>query len=158
MKHRSDHLPDAAEGASRLRQHERDCVECREGDAVDVATVARFLSSQTAVVDTSTMLVAARRALRDEHAHARAAVLRRRTVQRAAIAALPLPLVLAYAGIVVRAVYMELAAMLNPELAGYVVAVHVSLLTLLFGATYAMIPMFLDRADRARPQLVRSSG
>jgi hypothetical protein len=107
--------------------------------------LARMLAPTTLAVDDVTMARRVVAALRPELARRAAVDLRRQVLVRVVVAAVPLPFVIAYAGYVLRALYAPVAVMLSPDVAGYVAAVHIMLLTLLFGATYAVIPMMLAR-------------
>lgn len=122
------------------------------GTAEDGGLIARLLATPPPVRPAyddlaHTVLVSMRPAV----ARRAAADFRRRVFVRVLLAVLPLPFVLTYAGYVLQALYLPISRLLSPDIAGYVAGVHVLSLALLFGATYAAIPMMLGRSNRIGP-------
>ncbi len=146
MKSEFTPVPDKADGLRRLRHHERDCEQCQAGDGFDAEAIVALLSSEAFEMDTNALVASMHVAARCELVRLEARRLRRRTYLRAALAALPLPVVLVYAAAMVHALSVPVATVLGAGAADYFVAVHFGLLTLLLGATYAAIPLSLGRS------------
>jgi hypothetical protein len=142
--------PTVEELSKRLRRDVADAVADREaaGIMVDADTLAGLLATPLVRPDND-LASAALSALRPAMARRAAANLRRRVFVGVLLAVLPLPFVIAYAGYVLQALYLPISMLLSPDVAGYVASVHVLFLALLFGATYAAIPMILSRSDQA---------
>jgi hypothetical protein len=143
--------PTAEELGRRLQRDIADAVADRDGVAttVDADVLARLLATPSARPIGNDLAYAALIALRPAMARRAAADLRRRVFVCVLLAALPLPLVVAYAGYVLQMLYLPISLLLSPDVAGYVAGAHVLFLTLLFGATYAAIPMMLSRSGQA---------
>lgn len=142
--------PTVEELSTRLRRDVADAGADREaaGIMVDADMLAALLATPSVRPDDD-LASAALSALRPAMARRAAANLRRRVFVGVLLAVLPLPFVIAYAGYVLQALYLPISMMLSPDVAGYVAGVHVLFLALLFGATYAAIPMILSRTDQA---------
>ena len=137
--------PSEQELRTRLR---RDLADAPSGLA-DADALARLLGAGAIALDDTDLAAQALLAARPEMSRRAAIDLRRRVFGRVVLALLPLPFVIAYAGYVLQALYLPVAALLSPDVAGYVASVHVALLALLFGTTYAAIPMMLSRSGPA---------
>jgi hypothetical protein len=160
MKRSAPHTPDVDEGARRLRRHARDCEPCRGAGGLDADALARLLSSDEPDFDSESLTVSVLQAARPELARVHAALrdaarLRRRTYARAALALLALPPVLLYAAVMVRVLYTASVGLLGVAAADALVGAQTALLALLFGATYATIPLFVERSTTRSPALAR---
>jgi hypothetical protein len=122
-----------------------------EGTQLDPGRLARVLAAETGARVELGLASAALEALHPEMARRAAADLRRRVLGCVLLALLPLPFVVVYAGYVLQALYVPISILLTPDIAGYVASVHMLLLALLFGTTYAAIPMMLARSAASRP-------
>ena len=143
--------PTAEELSRRLRRDIADVGTDRDGVATmaDADVLAGLLATPSVRPDDNDLADAALFALRPAMARRAAANLRRRVFVGVLLAVLPLPFVIAYAGYVLQALYLPISILLSPDVAGYVAGVHVLFLALLFGATYAAIPMILSRSGQA---------
>ncbi len=142
----NDRTPNEQELRRRLQ---RDLGEAGASAKVDADLLARILVASPIAVDDAGMARRALGGMRPELARRRSADLHRQVLVRVMLAVVPLPFVVAYAVYVLRALYVPVAALLTPDLAAYVAVVHIMLLTLLFGVTYAAIPMMLSRSGNA---------
>lgn len=132
----------APNGAGRLYDHADGCPECQAAP-LPLATIHRVLNSASVQVDVGQLSARAM-------AHVRFALERntqravwRRALRAVGMALLPLPVVTAYAVVVLWAIY-SLAAMLLPSaLAAYLVGTYAAALALMAAVTYAAIPVWL---------------
>jgi len=120
----------------------------QEHDQEDLERLAQLLAADLGSGGEAPPLWTTLSALRPEMNRRASLQLSRRALRLVLLALLPLPVVILYASYVLRAIYTPIATLLSPDVAGYVAAVHVMLLTLLFGATYAAIPVLLARGER----------
>jgi hypothetical protein len=139
-----DYAPD---GAQRLRDHADGCPEC-QASPLPLATIQHVLNSASVQVDVGQLSARAM-------AHVRFALERnaqramwRRAVRAVGMALLPLPVVTAYAVIVLWGVYSLAATLLPPALAAYLVGTYAAALTLMAAVTYAAIPVWLATRSR----------
>ena len=152
MNSREDSESRAAQIRKRLARDISDAARSSdEGARLDPDRLARVLAYEVEPRMGASLAVAALEALHPEMARRAAADLRRRVLWCVLLALLPLPFVVAYAGYVLQALYVPISLLLTPEVAGYVASVHMLLLALLFGTTYAAIPMMLARSAATRP-------
>ena len=152
MKSREDSESRTAQIRERLARDISDVAHSTdEGAQLDPDQLARMLASEAEPRMEASLAFATLEALHPEMARRAAADLRRRVLGCVLLALLPLPFVVAYAGYVLQALYVPISLLLTPDIAGYVASVHALLLALLFGTTYAAIPMMLARSAASRP-------
>lgn len=141
---------DKRPAAERMREQLlHDFANSGEGRAEFADRLTTLLSSHQPTSDFSALPKATLQLLRPQMARRADVGLPNRVLWRVLPALLPLPFVIIYAAYVLQAIYTPIAAVFSPDVAGYVAGVHVMLLSLLFGATYAAIPVVLARKDIA---------
>lgn len=143
--------PDASgaeAGLARLRAHERDCHECSDRP-LPLDDVARALRTSEDLPDAAALSVRALRRVRPELALLANAAWWRRVAVGMALALIPLPFVLVFDGYVLSAAYELTSTFLSPRLAAYLVWSYGATIVLLLAATYASIPVLLERAPRS---------
>ena len=137
--------PNALEGgAERLAQHAADCDECREATP-PLGDIVRTLSSYATSIDAAALSRRVLAALRPELTRLASIWFWRRLARGLLAALVPLPLIVLFDAYVLSNVYEWVSGLLPTVVATYLVASYGALLFLLFGATYAAIPLVLAR-------------
>jgi anti-sigma factor RsiW len=127
-----------------LAAHVDECEECR-ADALRLDRVATLLNRSVVRVDVAALSQRTLSVLQPELAHRARAVLLRRAATAVGLALLPLPLVLVYDAYLLDALYQISSMLLPAAVAAYLVFTYVAFLGLLFGGTYAAIPLLVAR-------------
>lgn len=136
-----------------LQRHVEECDECRAAPPT-IARVATLLNASVVPIDLMALSRRTLLQLQPEVARLGAAVLWRRVAAAVLLAVVPLPAVLAYDAYLLRTLYGLVSALLPATLAAYLIFGYAAFLMLLFGTTYAAIPVFLaGRTIERRPAL-----
>ena len=141
----------AEAGLARLRAHERECLQCSE-QPLPLEEVARALHERGDWPDASALSARALMRVRPELAPLANAAWWRRVAVGMALAFIPLPFVLVYDGYVLGKAYTLASALLSERLAAYLVWSYGTTIVLLLAATYASIPVLLERPPRSDQQ------
>jgi len=134
-----------AVGLSQLAEHVAECDMCR-AEPLPLEQCAAFLSSSAVRVDVTALSQDTLRRLQPELARRARAVLWHRVTLGVLAALLPLPAVLAYDAYLLRLLYGLASAVLPAAFATYLVVTYAAFLVLLFGSTYAAIPLLVARS------------
>lgn len=132
----------APNGAQRLRDHIDGCADCQAAP-VPLATLHRILSTGTVLVDAAQLSTRALVHLRPALERNAQRAMWKRAVAAVSVALLPLPMVVAYAAVVLWGVYTLSRTLLPPPVAAYLVGSYAATLALVVAVTYAAIPIWL---------------
>jgi len=138
-----------AAGLEPLAAHAAECDACRT-EPLPLEQCAAFLNTSAVVLDVTALSQGTLRHLRPELARRARAVLWRRVVVGVLTALLPLPVVLAYDAYLLQLLYGLVSAVLPAAFATYLIVTYAAFLVLLFGSTYAAIPLLVARSMTAR--------
>lgn len=130
-------------------EHMRECEECRHAD-LPARSLMAALDGDTPTVDVSSLSNRVLAASRPVLSRRASRLWWQRVALAAAVGSLPLPLVVAWDGYVLRSLYVLMSALLPTSVATYVVVTYGAILMLLLGATYAAIPLLTPRRDAFR--------
>ncbi|MBI3784504.1 MAG: hypothetical protein HY270_14005 [Deltaproteobacteria bacterium] len=141
-------MTEATDRHSVLEAHAGECAECRN-DAAALDRIGRLLQSSVVRVDVAALSQHTMTLLRPELSRRARSLLVRRVLTATLLALLPLPLVLIYDAYLLDAFYQIARLLLPAAIATYLVATYVAFLGLLFGGTYAAIPLLVARRATA---------
>ena len=129
-----------------LRAHVAECEACR-ADPPPVegieAVLAAAASADPTALSRRTMV-----RMQPELARRARAVYWRAVTAAVLVGLVPLPVVLLYNAYVLRLVYQLMAAVLPVSVAGYLVVTYAAFAVLLYGVTYAAVPVLMGRRHR----------
>ena len=131
-----------------LDAHRGECVECDGLGAVGDEVIRRLAVAPD--VDVARLRAGVRSTLASELALRRDRLWWRRCTAVLAVAAIPLPFVLAWAAYAVQWIHHAIAAYLPVAAATLASASYFAALLLIIGATYAAIPVLLARREPPR--------
>lgn len=135
----------SADRSARLAAHRAECAECGN-TPLPLDPIAAVLEAAVPAIDAAALSRQTFARLQPElQRHAIAAGWRRVAIG-VLLALLPLPLVLAYNAYLLRLAYDFLSTLLPATLAAYFVLSYGASLLLLFAATYAAIPLLVQRS------------
>lgn len=134
---------------SGIVEHIRECEDCRHADLPAEALMAA-LEDDSPTVDASALSLRVLAASRPILSRRARRLWWQRVALAAAVGSLPLPLVLAWDGYVLRSLHVLMSTLLPTPVATYVVVTYGAILMLLLGATYAAIPLLTPRRDAFR--------
>jgi hypothetical protein len=132
---RDDHL-------AQLTAHSADCAECRN-TPLPLDRIAAILEAAVPAVDAAALSRQTFAQLRPELQRRALADGWRRVAIGVLLSLLPLPLVLAYNAYLLHVLYDLLSNLLPAAIAAYLVLSYGAFLLLLFGTTYAIIPLLM---------------
>lgn len=138
----------AEAGLARLRAHERDCKDCSDRP-LPLDDIVRALRTSDDLPDAVALSLRALQRIRPELAVLAHAAWWRRVAVGMALALIPLPFVLVFDGYVLSAAYDLTSTLLSPRLAAYLVWSYGATIVLLLAATYASIPVLIERTPRS---------
>ncbi len=136
-----------ANGAGRLRDHADDCPECQAAP-LPLATLHRVLSTGPVPRDVTNLSADAMAFVRPALERNARRAMWRHTMTAVSVALLPLPMVAAYAALVLRGLYSLACTVLPAAVAGYLVGSYAAALALMVAVTYAAIPVWLATRSR----------
>jgi hypothetical protein len=141
--HRNDRL-------ARLTAHAADCPECRSA-SLPLERIAAVLEAADPDVDPAALSRLTFARLQPELQHQAMVLGWRRVAIGVLLSLLPLPFVLAYNAYLLRLAYDFLSGVLPATIAAYLVLSYGAFLVLLFGTTYAAIPLLLVQRSIDQP-------
>ena len=145
---RDGYLAPRPRGAAAIRDHVRDCDECGELPAI---ALARALDGAARPQPNPGLAARTAAVCAAELETVRRASFWPRVARSLLPALIPLPLVLAYQAWALGWLHDLLRLLFADGVATWVVGSYAAFLALLFAATYAAIPVLLDRSGRRQP-------
>ncbi len=133
-----------------LVEHAADCAECQSAP-LPLDQIAAVLSGASLDVDAGALSRQVFTRLQPELQHRAMVFAFRRVALGVLLSLLPLPFVLAYNAYLLRLAYDFLSGILPVTIAAYLVLSYGAFLVLLFGTTYAAIPLLLVQRSVERP-------
>jgi len=140
------------ERLARLTAHGAECPECRDAQP-PFDRIAALLDSAVPPLDAAALSQHTFARLQPELQRRAVAVGWRRVAVGVLLALLPLPFVIAYNAYLLRFAYDLLSTLLPAALAAYLVITWGAFLVLLFGTTYAAIPLLVAQRSAVRRTL-----
>jgi len=142
---------DGSERSARLAAHAADCVEC-QGTALPLDRITAVLDAVAPDVDAAALSRHTFARLQPNLQHQALVLGWRRVAIGVLTSLLPLPFVLAYNAYLLRFAYDLLSGVLPAPIAAYLVLSYGAFLVLLFGTTYAAIPLLVVQRSVQRPR------
>jgi hypothetical protein len=137
---------------SRLAEHVDECAACR-AESLPLDRLSLLLAEDEVPVDTEALSCRALVQLRPELRANASRALQRRMVRALLVSVVPLALVLGYDVFVLGLLHGLLQHFLPSGLATYIVFSQFALISLLFAATYAAIPLLVLAHRSTTPKL-----
>lgn len=131
-----------------LRDHVADCAACRADPPPLDGLEAVLGGGDIGGIDVRRFSRRVVERLQPELSRRARAVYRREVAAAVLVGVLPLPAVLLYNAYVLHLVYHLIALVLPGGVAAYLVATYAAFLVLLYGVTYAAVPLLMGRHDR----------
>ncbi len=128
---------------AQLRQHARECDDCRAAP-LPLENIAAALSEESRL-DLEALSFQVMVRLRPELERRAAAASRRRLLIALLLSLLPLPLVVAFDAAFLAVVYEVAQALVPGGVAAYAVLSYGAFLLLLFASTYAAVPVLMEK-------------